>query len=187
MTAYGHLTVVCGPMFGGKTTELLRSVLWARNGQGKDVLVVKPSFDDRYSSTSIVSHDGLETTAHSIKTWDEIENLAEEADIIFFDEGQFFEPPYFEGDLREIVPRYLAMGKPVFVNGLDMDAHGEPFPIIAHFLAMADEVTKLKAFCSICGRPATKTFKTVVDDKKVELGAAGLYEPRCNLHWMSND
>jgi thymidine kinase len=173
-------------MFGGKTTELLRSVLWARNGQGKQVLVVKPAFDDRYSSTSIVSHDGLETTAHSIRDWSEVDSLAAEAEIIFFDEGQFFEPPYFADDLRLIVPRYLRMGKTVFVNGLDMDAHGEPFPIIAHFLAMADEVVKLKAFCSICGRPATKTFKTVRDDKKVELGAAGLYEPRCNEHWVAD-
>jgi thymidine kinase len=180
---YGHLTVACGPMYAGKTTELLRSVLWARNGLQRRVLVVKPAFDDRYSTTEIMSHDGLSTTAHSIREWDEVRSRALDADILFFDEGQFFQAPYFEGDLREIVPTYLRLGKEIMINGLDMDAHGEPFPIMAHALAMADEVKKLRAYCSVCGRPATKTFKTVADDKKVELGAKGLYEPRCNEHW----
>ncbi|MCI2811426.1 hypothetical protein, partial [Eoetvoesiella caeni] len=60
---YGTLTVICGPMYAGKTTETLKRVLWARHGQNRNVAVLKPSFDDRYAETEIVSHDGLRTTA----------------------------------------------------------------------------------------------------------------------------
>lgn len=69
---YGKLIVICGPMFASKTTEILKRILWARNGEAKAVLVIKPAFDDRYSTTRIVSHDGLSVDAKAITKWEDV-------------------------------------------------------------------------------------------------------------------
>lgn len=169
-------------MFGGKTTELLRRILWARNGRHQDVLVVKPAYDDRYSTTRIVSHDGLSSAAESITSWFEVAEVASRATVVCIDEAQFFTAPNFDGDIVEIVLALLRAGKEVVVAGLDMDWQGRAFPVMAAFLAMADEVVKRAAYCTTCGRPAGKTYKK---DKATDtcLGAGELYEARCNDHW----
>ena len=67
---YGHLSVVCGPMFAGKTTETLKRILWAKNGRGQDIRVYKPAFDQRYARLQIVSHEGLAADAEAVHDWD---------------------------------------------------------------------------------------------------------------------
>lgn len=180
---YGHLKVITGPMYAAKTTTLLRDILWARNGEEKDTLVVKPAFDNRYSETRIVTHDGLSVNCYSIKKWEEVKKKADFADIVFFDEVQFFDAPNFENDIVPIIKELLAEGKKVVCNGLDMDVFGDPFKITATLLGMSDEVLKLTSACSVCGRPATKTFRVNGEAKSIELGSTGMYEPRCNNHW----
>lgn len=181
--SYGHLKVITGPMYAAKTTTLLRDILWARNGEEKATLVVKPAFDNRYSETRIVTHDGLSVNCHSIGTWDTVAKKADVADIVFFDEAQFFEAPNFEGDIIAVVKGLLEDGKKVVCNGLDMDVFGDAFPVTATLLAMADEALKLTSACSVCGRTATKSFRATGDAQRVELGSTGVYEPRCNTHW----
>lgn len=185
--SYGNLTLIMGPMFAGKTTELLRRILWARNGEGKTVLVVKPAFDDRYAATSIVSHDGLASSAEAITSWAQVAPLVAAADVVCLDEAQFFAPPHVADDIVPIVRDLLARGKTVVANGLDMDWQGQPFAITGQLAAMADEIVKLSAHCVVCGRPATKSFKKVVNEATVELGANNLYESRCNKHWWERD
>lgn len=183
--SYGHLTVVCGPMYAGKTTELLKRILWAKNGQGRKVAVLKPAFDTRYSTTQVKSHDGLAADAISFTDWSDerIVNEVADADVVCLDEVQFMIEPYISGDTPAFIRRVLSLGKDVVANGLDLDWRGEPFPITAALMAMADEVIKQSANCTICGRPATKTFKKVPDEEQVALGAGDLYEARCNIHW----
>lgn len=180
---YGHLTVICGSMFAGKTTELLKRILWARNGQHKAVLVVKPAFDQRFSTTKIVSHDGLSVEAKAITKWDDISLIAPDAELVCIDEVQFFGQPHFEGDIVEEIRQLLIIGTDVVVTGLDLDWKGIPFPITASLLAMADTVMKLSANCTVCGQGATKTHKKNYNEETVELGASDLYEARCNDHW----
>lgn len=177
---YGSLTVVCGPMFAGKTTELLRRTLWAKHLE-QNVAVVKPSFDNRYSEEEIVSHDGLSTKALSIRNWKQVKN--ENYDLVCFDEVQFFEPPYFDDDVIEIIKELLSKGTEVFACGLDCDWQGNAFKVTGNLLAMADNIEKKTAFCSVCGREARKTFKKISSGGKVELGSEDLYEARCNEHW----
>lgn len=178
--SYGTLEVICGPMFAGKTTELLKRVLWAKNGLGQKVKVFKPAFDNRYSETEIVSHDGLRTKADSINIWVDLEY---DWDLVVFDEVQFFTDPYFTGDFINIVSNMLLNGTNVLATGLDMDWRGRPFYITSMLLGMADEVKKLKAVCSISGRPAGKTYKKTGCGESVELGATDLYEARSNEYW----
>jgi thymidine kinase len=180
---YGTLTVYCGPMFAGKTTSILKSILWAKNGEGRNVLVLKPAFDNRYAETEIVSHTGLRTTAHSITALPE--SVDEDVQMIVLDEVQFFLPPYVDGDCAEWVRHQLESGRDVVVGGLDLDWQGKPFEVTAKLAAMADYIEKITSDCTVCGRPASKTFKKHADESVIELGASDLYEARCNQHWRS--
>ena len=179
--AYGTLTVVCGPMYAGKTTEMLRRVLWARHGQERDVLVIKPAFDNRYAETEIVSHDGLRTPAESVVS---LPVVGKDTSLVVLDEVQFFTEPYVKGDVPAWVLELLQGGCDVVAAGLDMDWKGEPFPVTAQLLAMADTVIKETANCTVCGRPARKTYKKSRDGASVELGSQDKYEARCNEHWQ---
>jgi thymidine kinase len=177
---YGELTVICGPMFSGKSTSLLKRILSAREVEHRGVLVLKPSFDTRYGLSRIASHDGLSTDAIAIAEWPE---LPDQIDIVFIDEVQFMSSPRFDGDVVGQIRNLLERGIHVVVSGLDMDWRGHPFPITAHLMAMADFCEKRHAYCSVCGKPAPKTHKKMVNGFVVELGEADLYEPRCNNHW----
>lgn len=180
---YGNLTFICGPMYAGKTTELLKRILWARNGCGKAVLVLKPAFDKRYSITKIVSHDGLSVESKAISSFSEVSSLIGDAEMICIDESQFFTSPHFTDDIIEWISKFLADGKEVVATGLDMDWKGHPFDISARLSAMADDVIKIKANCTVCGTSAAKTFKKFPNEEQIELGANDLYEARCNRHW----
>lgn len=182
---YGTLEVICGPMYAGKTTETLKRVLWARNGQNRPVHVFKPSFDNRYSETEIVSHDGLRTPATSVIELPAVQYS--EGTLVVLDEVQFFCDPYVHGDTVEWVRQQLAAGVDVFVTGLDMDWQGKPFDITAHLMAMADKITKITAHCTVCGRAASKTYKKTGTGDSVELGALDLYEARCPRHWREDE
>lgn len=186
---YGTLTIKVGSMFSGKTTNLLKNVLWSKAGLNKNIKVFKPAFDNRYAELEIVSHDGLRANAESILEWKHgielvgSDQLALNPDMVFFDEIQFFVEPYFKGDIVEIIKQLLDRGIHVYVSGLDMDWQGNPFDITAKLLAMADDVEKLTANCNVCGAPARKTYKKTQDGGSVELGTTDIYESRCNRHW----
>jgi thymidine kinase len=182
---YGRLEVICGPMFAGKSTEILKKVLWDRH-KGLSVLVIKPSFDNRFSETRVVSHDGLSSDAKSIGAWDADYLFGAERNYpskVYIDEVQFFQKPSFNGDLVFEVQNLLENGVDVMVSGLDTDWMGNPFQTTAMLAAMADEVRKVTANCTVCGRPATKNYKKTGAGASVELGASDLYEARCNEHW----
>ena len=187
--AYGHLSVIVGPMFAGKSTELLKRILWSRNGRGQAVRVYKPAFDQRYSEIEIVTHEGLASNAEAIVDWtgqsETIQSTGTQ--VVFLDEIQFFEAPNFQGDIVEITAQLLRAGVDVVAAGLDMDWRGAPFPISASLSAMADEVVKLRGICSVCGRPSTRSYKKTGDGDQVELGGADLYESRCTHHWAAPD
>jgi Thymidine kinase len=185
--SYGSLTLVCGPMYAGKTTEMLKRVLWARNGQGLHVRVFKPAFDNRYSETEIVSHDGLRTTAENLTTLPPLDDM-QGVDLVVLDEVQFMMEPYVSGDTVSWVRGCLGRGIDVVAGGLDLDINGVPFAITASLAAMADEIIKARANCTVCGRPASKTHRSTTghhaaDGPHIELGATDKYEARCNQHW----
>jgi thymidine kinase len=177
---YGKLTAVAGPMFAGKSTELLKRVLWARNGLGKAVLVLKPAFDDRYGTDVVRSHDGLVAEAMPVSSPPDV---PEGVSAVFIDEVQFLSRPAFDGELHEFVASLLHRGIDVVCTGLDLDWRGRPFPVTAALLAMADEVVKTTAHCTVCGRDASKSFRTEPDGERIRLGAGDAYQARCNAHW----
>ena len=177
---YGHLTVVTGGMFAGKTTYLINTV-----SKNKDSIVFKPEMDSRYAHDECVSHDGHKVPAIPVSRPDQL-IIGDSKSFICFDEVQFFHPPYYGGDIIQTIKIFLTAGKNVLVCGLDADWQGNPFPVTGALLAMADDIIKLKAKCSVCSHPAGKSYnktRNSRDDTIVELGHGNIYEARCNRHW----
>jgi thymidine kinase len=85
----GQIQLILGPMFAGKTSELLRRT--RRFGQYKRCLLIAYKGDNRYTSeASVVTHDQTGMKAKSVERLSEIENAAHSYNVIGIDEGQFF-------------------------------------------------------------------------------------------------
>ncbi|MBX9831226.1 thymidine kinase [Candidatus Babeliales bacterium] len=177
----GRLEVVCGSMFSGKTEELMRRLKRAEFAK-QSVLVIKHSIDTRKNESCIVSHDGRERLAFPIdRGVEKILDLADDViDVVGFDEIQFFPT-----EVIDVICKLIDQGKRVIVAGLDLDFRGEPFGITPLIMAVADEVTKLKAICVKCGRDAYHTQRIVngksarYEDPTILVGAEECYEARC--------
>ena len=180
MEKLGQIEIICGPMFAGKTEELIRRANRLEYAK-KKYLVFKPTIDDRYSTTEIVSHSKYRKNSINIKDSNEILGyITDDVQAVIIDEVQFFDENIIN------VAEWLAdKGLRVICGGLDCDFKGNPFPIIANLLARAENVTKLNAICNVCGQPATRTQRIIdgqpafEDDPIILVGATEAYEPRC--------
>lgn len=167
------LTVYTGPMFAGKTTQLI-SDFFSAQMMGHKSIFLKPNFDDRYSQTSVISHDGETVPCVNIHNPDDIHYYGESYDRIYIDEIQFLEGKEYTKQIRKL----LYTGKDIIVAGLDMDANGKPFRTTAYCLAMAGHINKMTAVCS-CGAPATLTAKKGDWEDRMRLGSSKEYESLC--------
>lgn len=172
----GELTVICGPMFAGKTTSLIQIATAA------SATVFKPAFDTRYAEEECVSHDGECIPAYAIRSIYDIAEVGSKGPYCI-DEVQFMDGDRYDGNFIEDVTTLLDYGIDIYAFGLDLSAAGEPFPVTAKLLALADNVSKIASTCFVCAGKATKTFKKGGSDSSIELGAADIYEARCNEHW----
>jgi len=177
----GWIEVVVGPMFSGKSDELIRRIKRALIARQR-VLVFKPGIDDRYHRADVASHDGRRAGAIPVRDSSELrQHLAEPLpDVVAIDEAQFFDV-----GLIKVVLELADKGVRVICAGLDLDFRGEPFGIMPDLLARAEYVEKLYAVCPACGAPATRTQRFVngkparYDDPVILVGASETYEPRC--------
>ena len=176
----GSIEMITGPMFAGKSEELLRRINRLKYAK-KKYLVFKPSIDNRYSETEVVSHNKRSSKAIAIsKSEDIYQYYTNDIDVVCIDEIQFFD----EGIIK-IIDDLANDGKRVICAGLDCDFKGDPFPISATILAKAEYVTKLTAICCVCGREATMTQRLINGvpasrkDPVVLVGASESYEARC--------
>lgn len=185
----GYIEVITGPMFAGKSEELLRRInrlIYAK----KKFLVFKPKIDDRYSKDEVVSHQKRSYKCIPIeKSSDILKYVTSDLDCVCIDEVQFLDE-----EVIDICESLANRGIRVITAGLDCDFKGDPFPISAALLARAEDITKLTAICSCCGRQATKTQRLVngepASDKDpvVLVGAKESYEPRCRkCHVVKRD
>ena len=69
----GTLETIVGAMFAGKTSELLKRILWAKH-QNKKIIVLKPSIDNRYSSKKIITHNDLSHECYPMTNWSNVLN-----------------------------------------------------------------------------------------------------------------
>ncbi len=170
----GWIEIVCGPMFSGKSEELIRRLRRARIAR-KRVQVFKPAIDDRYSRDEIVSHGDQRMKSEVVSSAGEIlQKLDWRSQVVGVDESNFFGP-----DLVGVTAQLADAGKQVIVAGLDTDFMGRPFPPMPDLLCLAESITKTLAICMRCGNPAKHTQRLVESDDLIVVGAAGMYEARC--------
>jgi thymidine kinase len=177
----GWIEVVVGPMFSGKSEELIRRLRRAEFARQR-VQIFKPAIDSRYAVNEIVSHSGLGIPSDNITKASEIlEKLQPRTEVVGIDEAQFL------GDeVVDVCTKLANLGKRVIVVGLDTDFRGRPFEPMPHLLAVAEEITKLLAICVRCGNPAVHTQRLVESDELVVVGAGGAYEARCRRCFEPN-
>lgn len=179
--SHGRLEVICGPMFSGKSEELIRRLRRAKIAQ-QSVITFKPKIDNRYGLEYVASHNGSKVDAKPLENVFDIIQIVHtnEATVIGIDEAQFFAP-----DLISVICQLIHSKKRVIVAGLDLDFRGAPFGCMPALLAIADKVTKLHAICTECGHDAHFSQRLVngnparYDDPIVMLGAQEAYQARC--------
>ena len=176
----GWIEVICGPMFAGKSEELIRRVKRMEYAH-QNYICFKPSIDNRYSESEIVSHSNRKTKSININNSSDIyKHLTDNYQSIIIDEVQFLDK-----GIVDVCSDLADKGYRVIVGGLDSDFKGEPFEIVALLMAKAEFITKLTAICVKCGAPGTRTQRIVngrpasYDDPIIIVGASQLYEPRC--------
>lgn len=177
----GKLEVICGPMFSGKSEELMRRLRRAKIAQQK-VVVFKPSLDNRYSVEKIVSHAGNSFDAHSIEAPEMLLSFIDQnlPSVIGIDEVQFF-----SSSILTIICNLINTGHRVICAGLDLDFRGVPFGSIPTLLAIADTITKLSSICTPCGNDAHFSQRLIngspakFNDPIIMVGAQEAYQARC--------
>jgi thymidine kinase len=173
------LTVITGPMFSGKTTELIRRIHCAEIARQRTI-ILKPSIDTR-SGLEVVSHSGLRWAAAVAEVASPF-RLPREVDVIGIDEAQFLGESWFES-----IDALANEGKEVICACLSQDFRGAPFGIAQRLLAIADNIVHVKAVCLACGAKdaATKTFRTSASAAQVEIGGADKYQALCRRCWVA--
>ncbi|HEY6446687.1 MAG TPA: thymidine kinase [Acidobacteriaceae bacterium] len=173
----GRMEVITGPMFSGKSEELIRRLKRAQIARQR-VTCFKPDIDLRYHRTAIASHSAQTLEAITVANVEEMKSILmpkiDEVDVIGVDEAQFL-----DASLVHLANELVHLGKRVILAGLDTSFTGEPFPPVPDLMAVADEVTKLSAVCMVCGGPAIHTQRLGSSQELVVVGASGLYEARC--------
>ncbi|HMF75935.1 MAG TPA: thymidine kinase [Bryobacteraceae bacterium] len=170
----GWIEAICGPMFSGKSEELIRRVRRAIIAR-KRVQVFKPAVDNRYSDSEIVTHADARMRSEPVASAAEIlERLDWRTQVVGIDESNFFGP-----DLVQVANQLADGGKQVIIAGLDTDFMGRPFVPMPDLLAVAESITKALAICMRCGSPAKHTQRLVESEELILVGAAGAYEARC--------
>lgn len=155
------LEVIAGPMYCGKTEELIRQVRRATIGK-KNVQAFNHSIDNRYSTEKkLFSHNGQSHDSEKVSSSQELLTaVRKDTEIVAIDEAQ-----WFGEELIPVVEMLLRQGKKVVVAGLAMTFDRKPFVPIPTLMAMADKVTKLSAICTLCGQEAV--YHKRVTKKKV--------------------
>ena len=172
------IDIITGPMFSGKTTELIRRLTIFVEA-GMSVLYVNSILDTR----QFISHNtNISLLNMACTTTDLLKNILDSAqsyDVIGIDEAQFFD------DLLEIsielVEKYC---RKVIIAGLNSDFRRDKFGKICDLLPICDNITKLYPFCDTCAKkkiltPALFSKRTSDSCDKISIGASDSYIPVC--------
>ncbi len=169
----GWIEVICGSMFSGKTEELIRRLKRSELAKQK-IQIFKPTVDNRYHETKLVTHQGNEIIGTPVATSNTILLHTNHVDVVGIDEAQFF-----DDELPDVCKKLANKGVRVIVAGLDMDYTGKPFGTMPQLMAMAEYISKVHAICMICGHLAYISHRKSEEESLVLLGETEHYEPLC--------
>lgn len=181
----GWIEIICGPMFAGKTEELLRRLKRLEYADVNSMLF-KPKIDTR-TKGKIRSRNGKEKFAfefdNPFEIYKYILDSPERPHVIAIDEVQFASE-----EIIEVVETLAKKGFVIYLSGLDNDFKGEPFLITSKFLAIAEKIQKLTAICTECGAPGTMTQRIINDEPArydsplILVGNLESYTVKCRQH-----
>lgn len=181
----GRLEVICGPMFAGKTEELIRRVRRAVIGR-RPAQVFTHTVDRRNRAGVVSSHAGLEFPSTPITNVEEMERaIHPETVLVAIDEAQFLGL-----NLLGTADRLARSGIDVIIAGLDVTFDGAPFEPIPSLMALAERVDKLTAICVVCGADAIyhqRIGEVAAAPSALvaeHIGGLDKYEARCRLHFF---
>ena len=178
----GWLEVIAGPMFSGKSEELIRRITRYHLAR-IPTQTFKPVIDTRFADEEVVSHSKLSTAAIPVTDSDELLRSVEDRTVVVgIDEGQFF-----DDGLVDVAELLAGAGKQLIIAGLDTDYLGRPFEPIPSLMLRAEYVTKTLAVCHKCGGPGLFTQRVIHSDELVVLGATDAYEARCRRCYDPNE
>lgn len=168
--------VITGPMFSGKTTELIRRAREYKERHGLRVLVINHAKDVRTAQNTVRTHDGV--TYPAVHAHDLMLVNTRQYDVIAVDEGQFF------NNLRTFVDiETRRWGKRVLVAGLNSDYLRRPFGEMPLLMSLADHVVVKHSTCSACSSPALFTQRLSDNGDTIDVGGAEKYAARCRNCW----
>ena len=183
----GSIKLIIGPMFSGKTTELIRLIKRAQSIK-KNALCVKYYKDNRFTDSEyIVSRDNISdrstkaiissgsSLADTLKTID-ISNY----DIIAIDEIQFYT------DGAEVCDMLANLGHDVYVSGLSGTFDRKPFDTISKLISIAEDIVHLKALDKKSKTDCAFT-KRVVTDTTIELIGNDIYEASNRMNYYESE
>ena len=170
----GHVEVISGGMFSGKSEELVRRLRRAVIARQR-IQVFKPRADTRSGPKRIVTRDRRELDAITVASTAELREALElGVEVVGIDEAQFFDT-----GLIDLVQELADLGVRVIVAGLDQDYLRQPFGAMPGLLAIAEYVEKMHAVCVRCGAPAHYSQRIAGGDEQVQVGDTESYEARC--------
>jgi thymidine kinase len=188
----GRIEVIMGPMFAGKTTEMLRRVKMYRHA-GKRCLVLKSKVDDRHKDDNgklkerVITHDGYEMDAVVCEKISDAFTFCvgpdDKHEVIAIDEGQFFP------DLAKSCDTLANYGRIVLVACLSGSFERKFFGDVDALLPLADKVSMVRGICSVCRKnkaPFTKVRKAgSVGPSSIKVGGSESYVPVCRQCYFS--
>ena len=177
----GWIEIICGPMFSGKTEELIRRLVRAQIAKQR-VAIFKPTSDDRYDEDYIVSHNQRKIKSIQVSDTNVILDYCNKADVFGIDEAQFF-----DNSITMICRQLANEGKRVVVAGLEKDYLANGFGPMPNLLVDAEYITKVNAICMVCGDPANFSYRISSEQNQVVLGETNKYEARCRKCFNENN
>ena len=171
----GSIEIICGSMFSGKTEELIRRIERAKIAK-QNVMICKPSIENRYDKDKVVSHDMKAIDCIAVGDATDIIELCKNIDVVGIDEAQFF-----NNNLVDVCNHLANRGVRIIIAGLDMDYEGNPFEPIPQLMSIAENVTKVRAICIQCGDLANYSYRLVDEDNQILIGEKKEYEARCRI------
>jgi len=168
------ITLIIGPMFSGKTSELFRRLRRAE-AAGQNTMLIKYVKDTRYDDNISIacSHDGIKMNATPVE---DISYLPiPDADVVGIDEGQFI------AGLCDWAQAAANAGKHVIVSALDSNFEQKTFMHdVTRIIPAAEKVIKLHAICFKCKRDASFTRRIDLSNRNEEvIGGADKYVATC--------
>lgn len=145
------IKVITGPMFSGKSDELLEE--YDKKYHKSKILLFKPFIDTRDYGI-VKTRSGKEIKAILIKDLKEIKKyLNDKITTIFIDEANFL-----AGDVKILLDLSIKKDVDIFISGLNLTSEQELFGIMPNILAVADQIVIKTASCNDCNRDAIYTY-----------------------------